>query len=202
MPRHEPIATRDGTAAWAIAALLVILAVGLLFTGAPNGGASYWSDSPRHALNGVFVMDLLRDLPLGDPAGYAYRYDAQYPALTILFYPPLFYALSAPFYALLGVSRELALLVVALQLAQLINDGGVHYVVKQPGFWTDLEAMRRFERVVNSPQFEKMVRIPTPANFRAHESELVIYRNLGPVGPKPDKLNIELKIINRHITVH
>jgi hypothetical protein len=46
-----------------------------------------------------------------------------------------------------------------------------------------------------------VARIPTPANFNAHESELVIYRNLGPVGPKPDKLNIELKIINRQITV-
>ena len=46
----------------------------------------------------------LLDLPLDDPAGYAYRYYAQYPALTILFYPPLFYAISAPFYALLGVS--------------------------------------------------------------------------------------------------
>ena len=46
-----------------------------------------------------------------------------------------------------------------------------------------------------------MARIPTPANHKAHETELVIYRNLGQVGPKPDKLNIELKIINRQITV-
>jgi hypothetical protein len=534
--------SRTTAAAWVIAAVLVMLAVALLFTGAPNGGAFYWSDSPRHALNGVFVMDLLRDLPLDDPAGYAYRYYAQYPALTILFYPPLFYAISAPFYALFGVSHEVALLVVALhyiayglgcwrlarfwldstgalafallmlalpeiafwgrqimlevpafaflvwsavaflkhwqngsraglygaaallvlamytkisvayvgrvyalllawhhrlalfsqrdhwavlalsaiglvplvvltlkfgqanvqsvsgvadtvasrvalegwlwyarqfprqlgwplllasgagllwalttqrqapwfagvrfwllwlvvgyvfyslidlkearhsvyllpalvffavgavqhllprpyssaallvllvatvattvflrpvyyvdgyakavdvvaklapkdsvvlfsgyrdgsfvfnlreredrrdlsvlradkillslavrrelgveekpmtdeQLAQLINDSGVHYVVMQPGFWTDLEAMRRFERVVKSPQFEEVLRVPTPANHKAHETELVIYRNLGPVGPKPDKLNIELKIINRQITV-
>lgn len=542
MPRHETIARRDSATAWATAALLAIVAVSLLFAGAPHGGAFYWSDSPRHALNGVFVMDLLRDLPLDDPAGYAYRYYAQYPALTILFYPPLFYALSAPFYALFGASHEVALLVVALhyiayglgcwrlarfwldapgalafaalmlvlpeiafwgrqvmlevpafaflvwsavaflkhwregsraglywaaallllamytkisvayvglvyallliwrhrlalfrqrdlwavlllsaiglvplvvltlqfgqanvqsvsgvadslasrvslagwlwyarqlpgqlgwpllvagsagllwalatqrqapwfagvrfwllwlvvgyvfyslidlkearhsiyllpalaffavgaiqhllprpyawaalivllaatatittlwrpvyyvegyaqavdevarraplesvvlfsgyrdgafvfnlreredrrdlsvlradkillslavrrelgvkekpmtdaQLAQLINDSGVHYVVMQPGFWTDLAAMRRFERVVNSPQFEEVVRIPTPANFNAHESELVVYRNLGPVGPRPTQLNIELKIINRQITV-
>jgi hypothetical protein len=542
MPRSEPITRRDGVIGWSIASVLVLMAVALLFLGAPDGGAFYWSDSPRHALNGVFVMDLLRDLPLDDPAGYAYRYYAQYPALTILFYPPLFYAISAPFYALFGVSQEVALLVVALhyvafglgcwrlarfwldspgalafallmlvlpeiafwgrqvmlevpafaflvwsavgflkhwregsraglywaaallvlamytkisvayvglvyailllwrhrlalfrqrdawavlvlsavgliplvvltlkfgqanvqsvggvadavasrasldgwlwyarqfpgqlgwpllvtglaglvwalarqrqapwfagvrfwllwlvvgyvfyslidlkearhsvyllpalvffavgaaqallprpyssaallvllsataaitvftrpvyyvdgyaravdeitklapkdsvvlfsgyrdgafifnlreredrrdlsvlradkillslavrrelgveekpmtdeQLAQLINDSGVHYVVTQPGFWTDLEAMRRFERVVTSPQFELVARIPTPANFNAHESELVIYRNLGPVGPKPDKLNIELKIINRQITV-
>lgn len=535
-PRFEPT-----TIAW-VAAFAILVVVALLFLQAPHGGAFYWSDSPRHALNGVFVMDLLRDLPLDDPAGYAYRYYAQYPALTILFYPPLFYAISAPFYALFGVSQEVALLVVALhyiafglgcwrlarfwldstgalafsllmlvlpevafwgrqvmlevpafaflvwsavaflmhwregnraaiywaavllvlamytkisvayvgmvyalllawryrqsmfrqrdywavlllsaiglvplvvltlkfgqanvqsvsgvadavasraslegwlwyarqlpgqlgwplfavgtsgvlwslasqrkaawfegvrfwllwlvvgyifyslidlkearhsvyllpalvffavgaiqhalprpyasaaligllaataalttfwrpvhyvdgyakavdvvaqlapvnsvvlfsgyrdgafvfnmraredrrdlsvlradkillslavrrelgveekpmtdaQLAQLINDSGVHYVVMQPGFWTDLEAMRRFERVVDSPQFEEVARVPTPANYKAHETELVIYRNLGPVGPKPDQLNIELKIINRQITV-
>jgi hypothetical protein len=541
MSPHEPLTRRDGTATWAIVALLVAGAVALLFTGAPHAGAFYWSDSPRHALNGVFVMDLLRDLPLDDPAGYAYRYYAQYPALTILFYPPLFYAISAPFYALLGVSHEVALLVVALhyvayglgcwrlarfwldatgalvfallmlalpevafwgrqvmlevpafaflvwsavafmkhwqdgsraglywaaallvlamytkisvayvglvyvlllawrhrlalfsqrdhwavlvlsaiglvplvvitlkfgqanvqsvsgvadavasrfslegwlwyarqlpgqlgwplllagmagllwalvkqrraswfagvwfwllwlvvayvfyslidlkearhsvyllpafvffavgaiqhllprpysvaallvlltataaatvsrpvyyvegyaqavdevakrapkdsvvlfsgyrdgsfifnlreredrrdlsvlradkillslavrrelgveekpmtdeQLAQIINDSGVHYVVMQPGFWTDLEAMRRFERVISSPQFEQVARTPTLANYKSDERELLIYRNLGPVGPKPDKLNIELKIINRQITV-
>ena len=87
------------------------------------------------------------------------------------------------------------------QLAQIINENGVHYVVMQPGFWTDLEAMRRLERVVTGPQFEEVARIPTPANHKAHETELVIYRNLGPVGPKPDKLNIELKIINRQISI-
>ena len=102
------------TAVWLIASLVVLVAVVLLFANAPHGGAFYWSDAPRHALNGVFVKDLLVDLPLDDPAGYAYRYYAQYPALTILFYPPLFYAISAPFYALLGVSHEAALFVVFL----------------------------------------------------------------------------------------
>jgi hypothetical protein len=97
---------------WAL--LILVLVVALLFVQAPHGGAFYWSDAPRHALNGVFVKDLLLDLPLDDPAGYAYRYYAQYPALTILFYPPLFYAISAPFYALLGVSHEVALFVVFL----------------------------------------------------------------------------------------
>ncbi|PZO18581.1 MAG: 4-amino-4-deoxy-L-arabinose transferase [Burkholderiales bacterium] len=96
------------------AALAIMVVVALLFLQAPHGGAFYWSDAPRHALNGVFVKDLLLDLPLDDPAGYAYRYYAQYPALTILFYPPLFYAISAPFYALLGVSHEVALFVVFL----------------------------------------------------------------------------------------
>lgn len=104
--------------------LLVMLCVGIMFLGAPTGGAFEWSDSPRHALNGVFVKDAFAALPFKDPAGYAYRYYGQYPALTILFYPPLFYFLSAPFYALFGVSQSTALLVVA-----------VHYVFFAWGSW-------------------------------------------------------------------
>src|SRR5690606_6995412 len=67
--------------------------------------------------NGVFVKDFVAAMPWDDPAGYAYRYYAQYPALTILFYPPLFYVISAPFYALLGFSHGTALLVVGLHYA-------------------------------------------------------------------------------------
>lgn len=88
---------------------LIAIVAALFIFGAPANGSFSWSDSPRHALNGAFVLDLLRDLPFGDPAGYAYDYYAKYPALTILFYPPLFYAFLAPFYFLLGVSQETAL---------------------------------------------------------------------------------------------
>lgn len=120
MPDLPAIQTRERLLAW----LLALACVALLFMQAPHGGDFYWSDSPRHALNGVFVMDLIKAMPLDDPAGYAYRYYAQYPALTILFYPPLFYFISAPFYALFGVSQETALLVVAL-----------HYLALGLGCW-------------------------------------------------------------------
>lgn len=102
-----------------LAALLLLLLLGLLFSLAPHTGNFYWSDAPRHALNGVFVKDLLVDVPFGAPQEYAFRYYAQYPALTILFYPPLFYALSAPFYLLFGVSHSTAILVVFLHYAAL-----------------------------------------------------------------------------------
>ncbi len=88
------------------------------------------------------------------------------------------------------------------ELGQLLNDQGVHYVVMQPGFWTDLEAMRRFEHLMAGPQFEEVARIPTPANHRAHETELVILRNKGPVNPHHKPLEIELKMIDRTITVN
>lgn len=103
---------------------LLLVGTALLFLGAPHDGAFYWSDAPRHALNGVFVKDLVLAMPWRDPSGFAYAYYAQYPALTILFYPPLFYAISAPFYALFGVSHETALLVVCL-----------HYMAFAWGCW-------------------------------------------------------------------
>ena len=90
---------------------LVLTAITLLLfvTGAPTDTAFSWPDSPRHALNGAFLLDFARDHPLHDPTGYAYNYYAQYPALTILFYPPLFYVLLAIFYWLFGVSQTVAI---------------------------------------------------------------------------------------------
>lgn len=98
---------------WISCAALIAF-VGVLFLGAPTGGAFDWSDAPRHALNGVFVKDFFAAMPVDDPRGFAESYYLQYPALTILFYPPLFYFVSAPFYAIFGVSQETALVVVEL----------------------------------------------------------------------------------------
>ncbi len=91
--------------------LLLSVVVFLFLTGAPTSGAFSWSDSPRHALNGAFVMDLIRAAPFDDPTRYAYNYYSQYPALTILLYPPLLSFLLAPFYAVFGVSHETAIFV-------------------------------------------------------------------------------------------
>ncbi len=90
-----------------------------LFLTSPIDGGFWWSDAPRHGLNGIFVAELLRAAPFGDPIGFAYNFYAQYPALTILFYPPLFYALSAPAFLLLGESHAVAQGVVALHLLAL-----------------------------------------------------------------------------------
>lgn len=93
---------------FAYLSLLLLTVIILFVTGAPTDGAFSWPDSPRHALNGAFILDLIRDAPLNDPSGYAYNYYSQYPALTILFYPPFFYFVLAIFYAVLGVSQEVA----------------------------------------------------------------------------------------------
>ncbi|HEV2100019.1 MAG TPA: glycosyltransferase family 39 protein [Stellaceae bacterium] len=92
-------------------ALVAIILVGAsiaLFRTAPVGGDFWWSDAPRHALNGAFVKDFIAAAPWHDPKSWAINYYLQYPALTILFYPPLFYAIEAVGYALFGVSHPVA----------------------------------------------------------------------------------------------
>jgi hypothetical protein len=88
-------------------------AAAALFATAPVGGDFWWSDAPRHALNGAFIKDLLAARPFSDPAGWAMQYYVRYPALTILFYPPAFYIVEAGFYAVFGVTHAIAQLAVA-----------------------------------------------------------------------------------------
>jgi len=95
--------TLIAVAAFAVGALI-------LFFSAPHNGEFWWSDAPRHALNGVFLADLVSAWP-ADPKAWAINYYLQHPALTILFYPPLFYIISAPFFLLFGVSHATALAV-------------------------------------------------------------------------------------------
>lgn len=98
----------DGWGARALVAGVLVAAAVALFATAPVGGDFWWSDAPRHALNGAFVKDFAAALPWRDPAGWAVDYYMQYPALSILFYPPLFYGVEAVAYALFGVSHPAA----------------------------------------------------------------------------------------------
>lgn len=76
-----------------------------------------WSEAPRNALNGAFILDLFRELPFNDPKGWTYNYYLQYPALTILFYPPLFYFFLAMAYAVFSTSHSVAVGIVIFFLA-------------------------------------------------------------------------------------
>jgi Dolichyl-phosphate-mannose-protein mannosyltransferase len=102
-----------------IGILLLVCFVFFVMLSAPMRGAFEWQDAPRHAMNGVFIHDLFRDLPFKDPRGWAEAFYAKSPAVTILFYPPLVPVILAIFYALLGISHETALLVIGLFYASL-----------------------------------------------------------------------------------
>ena len=85
------------------------------------------------------------------------------------------------------------------ELLDQINRLGINYVVAQPDFWTDLEAMQRLDRLLKSKHFYEVERIKTPANFNANEKQLVIYRNLGNVANGKSDMTIDLPIIGRTI---
>ncbi|MFA5984805.1 MAG: glycosyltransferase family 39 protein [Methylococcaceae bacterium] len=89
---------------------IVLLAISIiLFVTAPKDGDFWWSEAPRNALNGALIFDFLKEAPLLDPINWAKHYYYQYPALTILFYPPTLYICIAIFYIFFGVSHTSAI---------------------------------------------------------------------------------------------
>jgi 4-amino-4-deoxy-L-arabinose transferase-like glycosyltransferase len=97
---------------------VIAAAAAVLLATSPLGGNFAWSDAPRHALNGVFLKDLIVALPR-HPVAWAETYYLQYPALSILFYPPLFYVFEAVAFALFGVTQFAAQATVAFFYAVL-----------------------------------------------------------------------------------
>ncbi|WP_029001208.1 glycosyltransferase family 39 protein [Azohydromonas australica] len=95
--------------------LLALLAfAALLFLNTPTDGDFWWFDASRHAMNSVFIRDLLLEGGLLHPIDFARNYYQQYPGLTIGFYPPLFYLSAAPWLALFGVHHAVNQAVVVL----------------------------------------------------------------------------------------
>jgi hypothetical protein len=84
------------------------------------GEFEYNVDEAQHAVTGLFVADALHDLPLRHPVQYAYRYYAQYPAVAVLHWPPLFHLFEAVSFLLLGASVVSARLTVMLFLVVLL----------------------------------------------------------------------------------
>ena len=95
---------------------LLILAAGVaaLFLSAPYRADMWWSDAPRHAMDGAFYRDFFRFLPFAHWKQWAMNYYLQYPALAIAFYPPLFPIIEAVFFQIFGVSLFTAQLTVSV----------------------------------------------------------------------------------------
>lgn len=104
-------------ARWAeagLVALLALMAAWVCLTG--NWGDDFWwNDAARHAMDGVFVRDFVRDLPASLRVyQYATEYYARYPCLGLVHYPPVFPVVEAAVFAVLGVSTAAARVTVAL----------------------------------------------------------------------------------------
>jgi 4-amino-4-deoxy-L-arabinose transferase-like glycosyltransferase len=92
--------------------VILACACAILLLTAPTNGDFWWFDAPSHAMNGAFIRDFVAAMPWRDPVGFAIDYYMRYPAVTVLFYPPLFPVIEALFYAVFGVSHFVAQLTV------------------------------------------------------------------------------------------
>ena len=138
---------------WLPCAALFALVL-LLFVPAMGAGGFWWTDETRHAMGGVFVLDLLRDMPFADPMAYALRYFAQYPALALNWYLPGFYLVEAGFYAIFGVEEAVAHWTV---FAFVLLAAGVWFVWVREG-WGALTAFMATALFVTVPAWNHWAR--------------------------------------------
>lgn len=105
---------------WILLGAAISLVCIMAARGIRTGEFDYNVDEAQHAVTGLFVADALHDLPVKHPVQYAYRYYAQYPAIGILHWPPLFYVFEGFSFLLLGASVVSARLTVILFLIVLL----------------------------------------------------------------------------------
>jgi 4-amino-4-deoxy-L-arabinose transferase-like glycosyltransferase len=90
---------------WVAQLVVCVLAAVLASNGITDEGAvSLDGDMPHYLMNGVFVRDLMADMPLTAPLHYAKTYYARYPTLTLGHHPFVPALAEAPFLLTLGVS--------------------------------------------------------------------------------------------------
>ena len=82
-----------------------------------GGGNIVDTDAARHAMNGVFIHDLVASGHARHPVGYAREYYGRLPALSMPYHPPLFPAMESLFFFAFGVNLLAARLAVAVAVA-------------------------------------------------------------------------------------
>ena len=108
VPAPAPKRQRRFTSA---AYLLVVMSVAAaLWTRGLGDESAVWihADTPHYLMNGVFLTDLLRDLPMAAPMTYARQYFARYPGLSLGHHPLLTPILEVPFFAAKNVFKSTA----------------------------------------------------------------------------------------------
>lgn len=100
-----PVRTMDGPLRHRLAPAAAIAAALLVHGLASAGGEPFFrGDETRHVMTGVFFRDLFLDAPIGNLRAYAVRYYLQYPAVSLLVWPPLFHAVEGLWFLVFGVS--------------------------------------------------------------------------------------------------
>lgn len=99
---------------WVVPIVLIIALGIVILRGVRRGEFDYNVDEAQHGVTGLFMADAMRDLPVRHPIQYAYNYYAQYPAVSIVHWPPLFYVFEGISFMAAGPSAVSARLTVLL----------------------------------------------------------------------------------------
>ena len=95
---------------------VLIICTLVIVQGIRAGEFSYDVDETEHAVTGLYAASLIHDHP-AHPIEYTYQFYAQYPAIGVVHWPPLFYGFEGLAFLLLGpnvVAARLAILLFAL----------------------------------------------------------------------------------------
>jgi hypothetical protein len=102
---------------WTFVAYLLICLVLQAATGAWRAPFTSYPDEPAHFVGGVMFHDYLTSGLKAAPKAFAENYYRHYPYFGVGIWPPLFYAIAAVWYLIVGVGRWQALLVVGVMTA-------------------------------------------------------------------------------------
>jgi hypothetical protein len=137
-------------------------------------------DESRHLMTGVFFRDFFIDHPLSAAVDYVIRYYLQYPALGLIVWPPLFYAVEGLFMMVFGTS-----LLAAKVLVGIFGLTGCLYLYllarRTHGEATAIlaAAIFGFSPLVFTFSHQVMLEIPTAAFALGAIYHLVLYLETG-----------------------
>jgi len=92
----------------------LVLIAGVIAHRIGQGEFNLYVDESFHACNGLFIADFLRALPFNHPVKFTFLYYAQYPALSIIHWPPFFYVVEGLVFLIGGPSAITARIAVLL----------------------------------------------------------------------------------------
>ena len=100
-----------------LALLFILLVASILLMRQIGDPSLHHSDSPHHRMDGIFILDFLREMPITKIYEFTVNYYIQYPALGIGYRPAFFPFVEAVFNGILGTntwSSRLAILLFAV----------------------------------------------------------------------------------------
>lgn len=84
--------------------IILVLLTLVITTKDISNGDFREADAFSHAINGVFIYDFIKDMPLENPYEYAVQFYAKYPNLTLPYHPPFFHTVEAITFFICGIS--------------------------------------------------------------------------------------------------